>query len=222
MDPLHYKIIISKRRLHIACLLGYAVLFTEIFIGFTFFRQPREQIIINGCSLNSVLKETVLMLVVSTNFIIFFAIMVVSYIILTIRLTQKKKKDRVFFTTSSNHSSARLTRSSWAVVTAFIVLYFPAITTQVVTALKPQPDSLPFRLFQDICNLLYFMNNCINPFLYFVTMRDFRRGYKSLIMCKKVKSKPKWIIIHGKRISTDSAKGFVVTFTANTQMWIRP
>ena len=69
-------------------------------------------------------------------------------------------------------------------LTAYIVLYTPVIAvTCVGTIFGTLNGNSIWDILEDISLLCYFSNNLVNPFIYYMTLRDFRDGYKRLLFC---------------------------------------
>ena len=69
-------------------------------------------------------------------------------------------------------------------LTAYILFYIPVIVvTSVGTFFDTFIDNSLFDILEDISILLYFTNNLINPFIYNLTLRDFKDGYNRLLFC---------------------------------------
>ena len=90
------------------------------------------------------------------------------------------------FTTSANDVNTKMTRASWLTLGAFIILYTPSIILLGILQNFVQQPTVILIILADISNLLYFLNNVINPFLYFATLSNFREGYKCLLTCRGI------------------------------------
>ena len=64
-------------------------------------------------------------------------------------------------------------------LTAYILLYTPIVSVTCVRTIIV--DSLG-DILEDIALLFYFSNNFVNPFIYYMTLRDFREGYRRLLL----------------------------------------
>ena len=88
---------------------------------------------------------------------------------------------------SARNNHFKLTYACWLTVTFFLLLYFPlsllAVATNFLEELYPLYILVPL----DISYLLYYMNNVVNPFSYFVVLKDFRTGYKTVLCCENKK-----------------------------------
>ena len=110
--------------------------------------------------------------------------MFVSYIILTVKLKQTKSTIK---TAQSDRVNSKVTKVCWIMVTLWLILTLPlVILAQVIT-------KIPYTNFlgtvHDVTYLIYCLSNIANPILYAITMRDFREGYKALLLCTNVQSR---------------------------------
>ena len=42
-----------------------------------------------------------------------------------------------------------------------------------------------YEILLDLSYILFYMNNVVNPFVYYVYLKDFKEGYEALLCCKK-------------------------------------
>ena len=77
-------------------------------------------------------------------------------------------------------NNGKLTRAIIMTLTAYILLYTPIIS---VTCIRTLIDDSLWDILEDISLLFYFTNNLINPFIYYMTLRDFKEGYNRLLFC---------------------------------------
>ena len=178
-NPLHYKRLVIRRKLHIAYGSSLIILCTEITIANVFFRQDENAITDQQCLLANVLHSTAYLLVNTANFYLSISVLLICYIIITVKLRQRNST----FASASDINS-KVTRSSWLAVTAFILLYMPANLFTLITNFVEPPYPIPMIIFLDISYLLYYFNNVINPIIYYLTLKDFREGYVSAIKCQ--------------------------------------
>ena len=69
-------------------------------------------------------------------------------------------------------------------LTAYNVLYTPVIAvTCLGTIFGTFNGNSIWDILEDISLLCYFSNNLVNPFIYYITLRDFRDGYRKLLFC---------------------------------------
>ena len=84
--------------------------------------------------------------------------------------------------------NSKLTRACLFTLCAYITLYTPTMVVSGIVFFIPEVVA-PYLL--DACLLLYFLNNVVNPFIYYTTLKDFREGYKSLLKCGRIKTPDK-------------------------------
>ena len=78
-----------------------------------------------------------------------------------------------------SQNNVKLTRAIIVTLTAYILLYAPIIS---VTCARTFIVDFPWDILEDIALLFYFSNNLVNPFIYYMTLRDFREGYMRLLL----------------------------------------
>ena len=176
MNPLHYKRLVTRRRLHIVYCSFLVLLCIEITIATGFFRRDENVITNQQCLLSKVLHATAYLLVSTANFYLSVSVLLICYIIITIKL----RKRSIIFASASDVNS-KVTRASWLAVTAFIILYTPSNLFTMITNFVEPPHPIPMTFFLDISYLLY---NVVNPMIYYVTLNDFREGYVSALKCR--------------------------------------
>ena len=178
MNPLHYKLIVTKRKIHVTYLSSVFIVSAEVTIAFVFFPENKH-IEAEECVLTLVIQNIAYLLVSILNLCICIIILLVSYTIITVKLNQRSLK----FSTGSDINS-KFTKASWLTVTAFLILYFPAAVMTIITSFLAQPYSTLIKVLLDSTYLIYYFNNVINPFIYYFTLKDFKSGYKLLVQCK--------------------------------------
>ena len=120
-------------------------------------------------------------LIVTANLIIMASTMFISYIILTVKLKQTKSTIK---TAQRDRVNSKVTTVCWIMVTLWLILTLPLIIlSQVITKI---PYTNFVGTFHDVTFLIYCLSNIANPILYAITMKDFREGYKALLLCTKV------------------------------------
>ena len=78
--------------------------------------------------------------------------------------------------------NSKITRVSVITLGVYIVLYLPTISC--IDIFMPHQYALNMAIIQDASIILYYINNAINPFIYYFTMKDFKDGYKYLLRSK--------------------------------------
>ena len=78
--------------------------------------------------------------------------------------------------------NSKLTRATMIALGTYVMLYLPAVA---ITCIDLLVDSHYLHITQDILLILYFCNNIVNPVIYYLTLNDFREGYKKLLRVKR-------------------------------------
>ena len=151
--------------------VGLATWVTE----YIFYRQDIF-VCMNDCAIANIIQPTAYMVITMIYFTM-CSVMAVSYIIITVKLKQRNS----MFATSANDANSKMTKASWLTLGAFIFLYTPSIVLALVPNFMPKPTPVVLSIILDVSFLLYYLNNVINPFLYFATLSTFREGYTCLL-----------------------------------------
>ena len=178
MNPLHYKRFITKGRIHKIYAVASFFFLVELVFGFTFFRQD-QFIRARECVIQFILHPNAFMIRIAV-FVICTLAMLVSYVILSVKL-----RENAMNSTRNNHF--KLTYTCWLTVTFFLLLYFPSSLLAVATNFLEEPYPLYVLVLLDISYLLYYMNNVVNPFIYYAVLKDFRTGCKTVLCCERKK-----------------------------------
>ena len=184
MKPLHYKRLVTKRKIHIAYNNIFIVLAILFIIAFLFFRQEKF-IHVNECLAVYILQNLFYLLTVMLLFAVFITMMLTSYIIVTIKLKQRTGQFGSEISNNRTDMNFKIIKASWLALSAFLILYTPPILLTLGSNFLEHPYPIYYLVVQDICTLMYFINNVINPFLYYRTLSNFRQGYQRLLSCGK-------------------------------------
>ena len=194
-NPLHYKRVVTKRRLHIFYVGSFCFFSVKSIIAFTFFR--RDVIENVDCITAYVLIDVAYYTGPVFDFIFGTSCLIINYIILAVKLKQRSQKMKSLTNkavdTGNNRGvdvNSKLTRANMITLTIFIVLYTPAILLSCILPFLPKNHEKYTDTVMDILLLAFFLNNVINPFIYYLLLRDFKEGYKILITCGKYKKEP--------------------------------
>ncbi len=121
----------------------------------------------------------------TTNFVVFAVTLVVSYVIVTVKLYQRSKSPVTGG--SSFEINMKMTRVAWLAVTMFLIFYAPQVAAMTLSQFLLQTQHMVFDMFSDVSYFTWFyLNNLVNPFLYFAILNDFRDGYKKLLRCSNI------------------------------------
>ena len=181
-NPLQYKIWVTKRRLHLIC----AVVPTYGFVifGFAFIFLHKEFTQNEPCVISNVLSSIGLYPIFLLNFGIFSTLITVNYLVVIIKLKQRKKQmNNSMHNRNPNalNTDAKVTRATIIALGAYIVMFRPTV---IVTSISSIVQFRHMIILQNISELWYCINNVINPFIYYLTLKDFKQGYKNLLLCK--------------------------------------
>ena len=185
LKPLHYKLLVTKKRLHAIFLSVFAFFTVELTVGFIFYRQDKF-LSANECIALYILQDLAYVVIIMVFFVTISVVMIINYIIITVKLGQRRKEFSTGSSSNSNDINSKVTRACWVALSAFVILYYPSVLLSLATNFMTQPYPVFMQASLDASFLIYYLNNAVNPFIYYATMADFREGYKSLLMCRKV------------------------------------
>ena len=178
--PLHYKRLVTKRRIHIAFSSTFTILAMELAFAFICFRQEgfleRKE-----CRIDYVLQEIVFLTIPFLLFLIFTVIIITCHCVITLKLIKRAK----LFGTSNGDDHSKLMKASWIVSSLYIILYIPSAIISLTHLFVGDSYTWYVLILQDICGLIFFLNNVVNPFIYCLTLKHFREGYTSFLTCGK-------------------------------------
>ena len=180
-NPLHYKRLVTKRRLHLTYfVLGFyfAVEFCSVFI---FLRKSFTQD--HMCVIPNVLRSVGISIMV-VNFGTASLVTTVCYICVIVKLKKRKKQmSSLTYNTNPNavNTDLKVTKAILLTLGTYLSLYIPTI---VIGLLVHNVDAPCLIIILAVCMLLYYVNNLVNPFIYYFTLRDFKQEYNKLLSCK--------------------------------------
>ena len=159
--------------------------FTSIFLRRDFKRQE-------SCILSSVLSLAGCAVPV-TFFTLGSLVMFCNCVIIIRSLAKSKKnirelEDSAMFNTAS--ANEKLSRAIILTVIAYISFYFPVVVVICINLLSSIPKFIG-NILEDISLLFYYCNNLINPFIYCLTLKNFRKGYAAVLLMRKESSMKK-------------------------------
>ena len=182
LNPLHYKRLITKTKIHTTILSIFIFFTINISCFFIFMRQDRF----------IVLKECVIQYVVQT--VPYFAhvgfiygcilILAINCIVITIKL-QQMKSVALGTKTGTQDKDQKLTQATWMTLKLFLLCVVPVTFLGAATLFLQQPYPMIYEILLDLSYILFYMNNVVNPFVYYVFLKDFKEGYEAMLCCKK-------------------------------------
>ena len=177
--PLHYKRSITKSRLHLA-LTAMCVLSTvKIGAGYYLCRKDIKQTDIRS----NVPDINGLFTIFLINFGLMSIVMTVSFTWTTFQLLRRKRKKYIFGSKLPDvlRSDSKFTTALSISFGIYLLTFVPAFASTFIIRIVEVPHS---DIFIDVSFLIHFINTFVNPFIYFVMLKDFREGYKNLLLCK--------------------------------------
>lgn len=105
------------------------------------------------------------------------------------KMARKDRKSTITSTNARRRSmvEAKVTKTLLAVVTAFVICWFPrgiATLWAIFASRQDVPRALEYG-----STVLVFFNGAVNPLLYGALHQDFKRAFKSIICCECVRAK---------------------------------
>ena len=166
---------ITRKRLHTAFLLFCSMSFFEACICFIFLRKKlsKRQVCITTNIVNSAGVYSILML---NCFLVALAI-IVDYIWTLSQLHKAERNIRAA-------TDSKLNKPILISLGIYISLYVPCMICSCTLYFYEVPHML---IVFDTCLALFYMSTVLIPFLYCATSKDFRQGYKDIILCKITK-----------------------------------
>ena len=180
-NPLHYKRLITKRRLHIAFLSIYLFASINIARFLTFLRQ--DTFIISKECVVQYIVQTIPYFVQVVFFYTCIITMAVNGIVITIKL-QKIKRVAPGTKTGNQDNDQKLTQATWMALKLCLLFVASVTFLAAVSPFLEQPYPMSYDVLLDISYLLFYMNNVVNPFAYYVFLKDFKEGYQAMLCCK--------------------------------------
>ena len=132
------------------------------------------------CETANVLHNTGLYTIILLNCTLAAVTMIISFILVVVKL---QKKTITFNSEMQNarYNYSKVNKSLLITLVVYISLIIPVI---VSFCIKIFVDIGEMLTLVNVLMLLFFMNNAINPFIYYLTLKEFKQGYKNLLFCK--------------------------------------
>ena len=96
---------------------------------------------------------------------------------------------------------------SWVTLNLFLLFILPTTLLNIVPYLVVHPLPVVYDILIDISYLLFYMNNVINPFVYYIYLNNFRKGFQGMLCCK----------MNNNSRNTDIRSGSSITLSHNMQ-----
>ena len=113
--------------------------------------------------------------------------MIINCFIITIKL-RKMKDVAVGSKTGKRENENKLTQASLMTLKLFLLFVVPITFLGLVANFLQQPYPMFNDIVLDICYLLYYTNNVVNPFVYYIFLRDFNEGFINILCCNSRKT----------------------------------
>ena len=181
-NPLQYKIWVTKRRLHVVHAVLTTLGLVEFACAFIFLHKDFTQD--EPCVIANVVTRIGLYPIFLLNFGIFSTLMIVNYLVVIVKLKQRKKQmSTIMHNRNPNalNTDAKVTRATIIALGTYIIMFLPTVMVTSISSVVEFPHMI---ILQDLSDLWYCMNNVINPFIYYLLLKDFKEGYKNLLSCK--------------------------------------
>ena len=185
VNPLHYKRLVTKKRIHATFILLYIFFVTNITCYFIFLRKGTF-ILLKECVVQYILQYAGYLFVVACIFTCII-LMFINCIIITIKL-RKMKNIALGSKTNTQENDHKLTYATWMTLKLYLLFVVPNNFLGVVSNFLQQPYPMFYDMLLDISYLLFYMNNVVNPFVYYAFLKDFKEGYQTVLCCKNNES----------------------------------
>ena len=175
---------ITKARLHIILATIFSLTAIEMGGAFLLFRKdfPQNEAI---CETATVLNSTGIYTIILLNCLLFTVTIIISCIWVTVRLQKRKIEMKLHANSKVLNDLCINSKLNKALLITLVVYMSLFIPVSVTFCLRIFLGSRVTLIVMNIAMLLFFMNNVVNPFIYCLTLKDFRQGYKNILLCKK-------------------------------------
>ena len=99
-------------------------------------------------------------------------------------------RQRLLACTRPPDTSSKLTRATVLAFSAYLVLYLPGLVISCIFMVQ-NFNGFYMSIVTDISILMYFVNNLVNPFIYYFTLQDFKKGFSSFLRCAQFSKQDK-------------------------------
>ena len=184
-NPLHYKRMVTKRRLHSTYFAISFFIAVELAYGFIFLRRDVRSNV--TCITTNVLTSTGYYLMPVLNFVVATVVLTINFLTVVVKMQTRKRMMGSFMKNKNPNASdggTKITRVTLISLGVYIVLYMPAVVLSCVMAVVDAPEII---ITLSVTLLIYFLNNMVNPFIYYFTLKDFRQGYRNYFLCRTTK-----------------------------------
>ena len=176
--PSHYKTMITKTRLHIAYAILCIMSLIELGGCFLFLRKSLSSREV--CTTVNIINTAGIYAILMLNCVLWTFVMIVSFIWIMMQL-KKRKRDINNRMQNPYCTDSKLNRPILISTGIYICLYVVSVFSIFAFHFH---HVLHMLIFWEVAMLLFYMTTVLNPFIYYATMKDFRHGYKKILLCK--------------------------------------
>ena len=174
-NTLHYKRILTRRRIYVVYLVTKLLNFIGGIITFGFLQKNFTQK--EPCIAATVLNTTTYYALPLMFFISVSLILIINYFIIIWEM-KKASIMQPFLACTRNHDTSsnisKLTKATVIALSAYIGLYLPGLVISCIFMVQDF-NGFYMSIITDISILMYFVNNLVNPFIYYFTLQDFKK-----------------------------------------------
>ena len=183
--PLHYKRMITRRKLHVSyavmsCFVVVHTVAAVIFLRNDF--KPSQM-----CVTTNVLNNAALYSMVLFYFGIVASVMTMSYVLIVVELRNRKRKMKEFRNNTVPNAADMDSKVTRAIIITLGTYMASCIPSTVATCLVLFVEIPYMVIILDVTVSCIFINTIVNPFIYYKKLKDFRQGYRNILLCKTTK-----------------------------------
>lgn len=167
-------------------LLGvFLVIIFEIILATIFFHRPYSVWKAN-CSAAWILKRVAYYGITVMNIVVLNTIMTVSFILLVVLFLKRGQAAKKITNNTQSNSRImmhKLTKATAITLGLYIMLQSPAIIMLFVWSFVYFGHTYTGEIVSDYIYIVLYINNVVNPVIYYFTLKDCREGYKKICLC---------------------------------------
>ncbi len=182
---LRYKVYITRKKIYFTIALvwvynAFMSIFAWAYFGATFDELDKLQ----RCNITNVFGIRGYYYIILPHMISVAIGMLICYVSIMVKM---KRRDRKMASMYEGHSgydkeksmlASRVTRTLTLVLGIFIAVYFPAV---VMHALDAFIKTKVVYILVDVSALVFFLNNLVNPCVYYYKMPEFKKLYRAML-----------------------------------------
>lgn len=182
--PLHYKIIVTKGRLHL--FLMSSCMSLGMIMATVHLQQPYE-VWRNHCYFSFILQQTAYYTIIIVTSVVLTIVMTGACLTLFVLLRRRENTSingPDSFQSNSSEMMLKLTKATALTLGIYMMLQDTALIVDFIVSF-PQFRETVGDILSDYMYILLYINNMINPFIYYFTLKDFQEGYRQFCNCFK-------------------------------------